>query len=271
MSYTLPPKSHLWTEGHAHLTPDLYEFLTNPDQTAGAIARGLAEYGKKPLKAREAWTRRPSLTPRNPEDHSALQRGLVDTYEEASRQYARAKLLVANVQRQASFVDKMHRHLWIRSPAVQGTISRAIARYEEFLHLFSQYPGQVLVPTLDVDLVWHTHQLSAERYATGVKERAGRFINHDDKIVQGQLDDGYERTKALFQVSFGRAYAVCLCWDCEAIASAIEKADEEGDLMAADEEEMAGRVKEDVEYHRVVELVRREKGGTLLPVRKGKQ
>jgi hypothetical protein len=121
---------------------------------------------------------------------------------------------------------------------------------------------------LDVDLAWHTHQLSPVWYETGTKKRAGRFIDHDDKIVQGKLDVGYDKTKELFQVEFGHTYAVCLCWDCEAMASVMEQADDLDDLDDVDIEKWADQAKLDVEYHRLVEMARRKGGRELLPVLK---
>ena len=57
------------------------------------------------------------------------------------------------VQRQEAFVQKMHAQLWIRSPALEGTLQRAIKRYLSFVKLFKLYPKTILVPTLDIDLV----------------------------------------------------------------------------------------------------------------------
>ncbi|KAL4933249.1 uncharacterized protein BDV17DRAFT_286926 [Aspergillus undulatus] len=82
--------------------------------------------------------------------------------------------LVENVERQGVFVDKVHAHRWIRSPAVDGTLRRAVDRYDKFLHLFRLYPGQFLVLTLDVDLVWHTHRCSAAKYRAEI-DRTIRF------------------------------------------------------------------------------------------------
>ena len=33
------------------------------------------------------------------------------------------------------------------------------------------------VPTLDIDLAWHTHQLAAGRYGADCMEYVGRFID----------------------------------------------------------------------------------------------
>ncbi|KAM5354209.1 hypothetical protein ACJ41O_000859 [Fusarium nematophilum] len=178
--------------------------------------------------------------------------------------------LIGNVTRQSVFVDKMHSHLWIRSPALAGTVSRCISRYDNFLELFALYPGRILVPTLDIDLAWHTHQLSAQEYKTTMESRCGRFINHDDKLGKGTLDDGLKETREVYRVRFGDAYSICLCWDCEAVVSALEVCDEEGELGEKDSREMAKRVTQgvlrDVQYYRAVEAARR-RGETLLPVR----
>jgi hypothetical protein len=167
--------------------------------------------------------------------------------------------LTKNVKRQASFVDKMHNHLWICSPAVGGTMCRAIDRYSKFLKLFILYPGKTLVPTLDIDLVWHTHQCSAVSYEETMRARTGRYINHDDKIGKAKLGHGADETRHLFRIRFGQEYSVCLCWDCEMLTTALEKADEGVDLLV-DDLDMATLAKQAgkyVDYYRSEELSRR--------------
>lgn len=166
--------------------------------------------------------------------------------------------LVENVERQCVFVDKMHAHRWIRSPAVNGTLRRAIDRYDDFLHLFRLYPNKFLVPTLDIDLVWHTHQCSAAKYRTFVTERVGRFINHEDKIGRGTLDDGFTNAEQWYRLQYGKQYQVCLCWSCEAILSAVEELDED---VLDDPDPQIGDLVTDVErkvhYYREMEIARR--------------
>ncbi|KAL3432071.1 hypothetical protein BDV09DRAFT_135571 [Aspergillus tetrazonus] len=166
--------------------------------------------------------------------------------------------LVQNVERQCVFVDKMHAHRWIRSPAVNGTLRRAIDRYDNFLNLFRLYPNKFLVPTLDIDLVWHTHQCSAAKYRTFVTERVGRFINHEDKIGRGTLDDGFTNAEQWYRLQYGKQYQVCLCWSCEAILSAVEELDED---VLDDPDPQIGDLVTDVErkvhYYREMEIARR--------------
>ncbi|PYI06093.1 hypothetical protein BO78DRAFT_470120 [Aspergillus sclerotiicarbonarius CBS 121057] len=110
--------------------------------------------------------------------------------------------LMHNVLRQTIFIDHMHTHMWIQSPDVEEIISDARESYNNFVELLRLHPGVILVPTLAIDLVWHTHLCSAARYTAFMMERVGRFINHDDKLGKGTLDDGFERTKALFEKEF---------------------------------------------------------------------
>jgi hypothetical protein len=192
---------------------------------------------------------------------------LVQTILNARSTQGANEALVNNVSRQVVFVDKMHGHRWIRSPAVHGTLRRAVDRYDKFLHLFRLYPGTFLVPTLDVDLVWHTHQCSAEDYRQFVTERVGRFINHDDKIGRGTLDFGFTSAEEWYRVTFGEQYQVCLCWSCEAILEAVDKM---GDDVLAEEDsealirDLSVRVEREVNYYREVETARRL--GKNLPV-----
>ena len=168
------------------------------------------------------------------------------------------KPLVDNVIRQGSFVDKMHSYLWLRSPAVEGTLSRAIDRYDKFTQLFRRFPGQMMVPTLDMDLAWHTHQLSHARYREDMRTVAGRFIDHDDKVGKGDLDVGEGDTGRLFEGEFEEEYMRCLCWDCEAIFSAVEADDEMPERAGGWIELLAANVRDDVQYHRAAEVARRK-------------
>lgn len=170
------------------------------------------------------------------------------------------KKLKDAVLRQVSFVNKMWDRVWIRSPALDGTVRRARDRYSKFLKLFKLYPTKMFVPTLDIDLVWHTHQCSPSRYYATTQEVAGKFVNHDDSIVQSELDTALTDTKTIYRMRFGQEYQVCGCWDCETLQSAVEN-------MGKDAlwEDVAKQVSDDVAYYRVVEVARRKKGP--IPIR----
>jgi len=171
--------------------------------------------------------------------------------------------LSAAVIRQGNFIEKMNKKLWIRSPALEGTLTRATSRYSQFLTLIKLNGNSVLVPTLDIDLVWHTHQCSPIPYLRATKQLAGKFLNHDDKMVKGALDEGFETTRGLYLVKFGREYRVCGCWDCEALLSALKTTGTGGDAPA--EKDIMHKVCSEVSYYWSVEIARRNK--QPLPVR----
>jgi hypothetical protein len=199
---------------------------------------------------------------RRPANLDELEMKFLECCREAVNKNTTVTKLVDAVQRQASFVDKMEKQLWIRSPAVEGTLRRAIDRYGKFLKLFKLYPKTMLVPTLDIDLVWHTHQCSPSRYDVGMVKMVGRLIGHDDKLGEGILNSGFTRTKDLYRIRFGQEYQVCNCWDCEALLSAVSSHSSE---TQPDNEAIARHVHENVAYHRAVEIARR-KGSTRLPI-----
>ncbi|KAF8544408.1 hypothetical protein BDD12DRAFT_873115 [Trichophaea hybrida] len=137
-------------------------------------------------------------------------------YLPASPQSSSCISLTAAVLRQGTFIDKMHHFLWLRSPTLSaGTLPRAQIKYSNFFALFKMFPGETMVPTLDVDLFWHSHQLTPARYYTYCFLAAGRFIDHDDKLPTGILDDGFERTGQRYWNAFSSEYGGCLCWACE--------------------------------------------------------
>ncbi len=65
-------------------------------------------------------------------------------------------------------------------------LDEGVANYGRFLDLLRRHPGSFLVPTYQIDLIWHTHMLgSAAAYAADCSRLAGRFINHDDSVNGG--------------------------------------------------------------------------------------
>lgn len=144
--------------------------------------------------------------------------------------------LVGAVLRQGVFSAKMHDIDWLHSPTARTTMDRLVTKYKRFIGLMADYPDKTCVPTLDVDLAWHTHQLSPLRYyayttqATGkatsislplktksVVTKGGKFIDHDDKIDEDQLHIYYEFTSRVYQQKHNEVYSECTCWYCEAV------------------------------------------------------
>lgn len=126
--------------------------------------------------------------------------------------------LSSAVIRQGSFVDKMHRIDWLHSPTALSTMERLLIKYERFFRIMAANPKKTAVPTLDVDLAWHTHQLTPrEYYLFSIRMTIDRFIDHDDKIDQEKLSEGFEWTSKEYEKTYGTVYSECTCWYCEAI------------------------------------------------------
>ncbi|GKZ25877.1 hypothetical protein AbraIFM66951_001470 [Aspergillus brasiliensis] len=129
--------------------------------------------------------------------------------------------LLGAVIRQGKFVQQMDRINWIRSPTLHATIKRLVEKYRVFFKLMADNSRHMAVPTLDVDLAWHTHQLSPMQYydySVRLASSPLRFIDHNDKVDELELTIGFEWTcKAYREATCGGIYSECICWFCEAI------------------------------------------------------
>ncbi|EED11448.1 conserved hypothetical protein [Talaromyces stipitatus ATCC 10500] len=133
--------------------------------------------------------------------------------------------LVGAVIRQGSFVQKMQKLNWLHSRSVSALhplMEKFITKYYIFWKIIVDNPSQMVVPTLDVDLVWHTHQLNPKNYytysiKTTERRKPVRFIDHNDRIDEGRLSDSFEWTVRQYRkVTGGELYSECFCWYCEA-------------------------------------------------------
>ncbi|GAA6024172.1 hypothetical protein JCM10207_005592 [Rhodosporidiobolus poonsookiae] len=121
--------------------------------------------------------------------------------------------LAMAVLRQGTFIDKMHGLGWLepgRFDEDDTILKRCVARYHAFLDLLSSTPSMFCVPTLDIDLGWHTHQLT-DFYAGEMQLHVGRFIDHDDKVEENALATAFDVTARAWQSRFGVPYSTCGC------------------------------------------------------------
>ncbi|KAJ1549703.1 hypothetical protein HK405_002636, partial [Cladochytrium tenue] len=91
---------------------------------------------------------------------------------------------------------------WLERDAVP----RATVRYHKFIMLMGKEPSKFLVPTLDIDLVWHTHQLFPHRYQRYGITNLGHIVNHDDGVEQGVLDDSFATTTKMWKRHYREQY-----------------------------------------------------------------
>lgn len=161
-----------------------------------------------------------------------------------------------------AFAEKTTNFLWLRSPAVGGTLERAIVRYERFMALAKKHPEPTLVPALDIRLVLRTQQCSPASYLACCSKLAGRSINWDDALKEEGLKNGIAETSRLYEMEFQEEYHPCLCWHCEAMKSEIESY---GLMDSIDYAAIVQKVQNEVMYYKAVELARRK--GNPLPAR----
>ncbi|KAI1771974.1 hypothetical protein F4818DRAFT_454190 [Hypoxylon cercidicola] len=124
------------------------------------------------------------------------------------------------VLRQGIFTEKMNKIDWLHSPTALETMTRLITKYQRFVKIMATYPSQVAVPTLDVDLAWHTHQLSPSAYTHWIYSKTQQLIDHDDKIDEDKLSTAFEWTSKTYQDIHGEVYSECTCWYCESVRAA---------------------------------------------------
>jgi hypothetical protein len=121
------------------------------------------------------------------------------------------------VIRQGAFVDKMHSLDWLHSPSARNTMNRLLTKYSRFITIIAHNPLNTAVPTLDVDLGWHTHQLSPNSYFTYTGKTCKKYIDHDDKIDEEALSTAFEWTSKTYEKLYQEVYSECTCWYCESI------------------------------------------------------
>lgn len=86
---------------------------------------------------------------------------------------------------------------------------KAIGLYLMFLGLIYLYPNRKIVPTLEIDAVWHQHIMDTSKYADDCDRLFGRFVHHFPYFGQrGESDRenlhlAFAETKTLFQKHFG--------------------------------------------------------------------
>jgi hypothetical protein len=85
-------------------------------------------------------------------------------------------------------------------------------RYRRYLCMLFLDPQGSVVPTRDIDLVWHQHILDTRAYAADCERVFGYFVHHfpyfgmrDDQDAQDLLDS-FEQTNGTYRELFGEDY-----------------------------------------------------------------
>jgi hypothetical protein len=97
--------------------------------------------------------------------------------------------------------------------------------YKRFLHLNKKYPNAGIVPTDDIDEIWHYHILDTRSYIKDSNEVFGGYFHHFPYFgLRGEQDEqnlknAFEETKDLYEREFGEKMLrnkEAQCWhDCQ--------------------------------------------------------
>jgi hypothetical protein len=87
-------------------------------------------------------------------------------------------------------------------------VTEAIEQYRRFLFLYHLYPDRTLVPSKEIDRVWHTHILDTAKYREDCELLFAQFIDHwpyfgmTDAADRAALEQAFAETKALYAQHF---------------------------------------------------------------------
>ncbi|KAJ3353519.1 hypothetical protein GGF32_002965 [Allomyces javanicus] len=118
--------------------------------------------------------------------------------------------MVRAVRRQRRFSGKIAKYVQSGAHAVFHFHTEALAQYPKFLAATVVRPADLaLVPTSEIDLAWHTHQLFPTAYAQSTLEVMGHVINHndsDDEVSEARIAKGVEAMPEFWMRLFAEDY-----------------------------------------------------------------
>ncbi len=88
-----------------------------------------------------------------------------------------------------------------RQAWLQSEVEEACRLYRNFLFLHYKYPNETLVPSEDIDEVWHNHILDTQKYNQDCQNLFGEFFHHDpsfgmnEKTTLLDLSNAFDRTQ----------------------------------------------------------------------------
>jgi len=113
--------------------------------------------------------------------------------------------LVEAVKRQMVFARKII-SVYPVDPVPVVLLEDSQQRYVKFMNLIRIGAVSAPVPALDIDLFWHTHQLSSSNYLPWCRHHIGRVINHDDTVEMSGIASGLDQTKEAWQQTYNEDY-----------------------------------------------------------------
>lgn len=101
-------------------------------------------------------------------------------------------------------MDPTHGKGWSQEKA-----DRMEVLYKRFLYLSGVYPDKTIVPTKELDEVWHAHILDTSKYAEDCQNLFGHVLRHFPYLgMRGpedakRLEESFAETNRIFREEFG--------------------------------------------------------------------
>ncbi|CAF4187705.1 unnamed protein product [Rotaria socialis] len=83
-----------------------------------------------------------------------------------------------------------------------------IAYYNDCIKQIPAKKDTIIVPTFDIDLIWHTHMIYPMNYLEFSTALCGYLLDHDDSIASTILTDAYRDTAERWKVAYGSEYDI---------------------------------------------------------------
>ncbi|KDO21014.1 hypothetical protein SPRG_13942 [Saprolegnia parasitica CBS 223.65] len=114
--------------------------------------------------------------------------------------------LVQAMYRQLDFVQKVCPNVeyWLND----DVLASSLVRYRQFIEAVrTKKAGEMLVPTIEIDLAWHTHMTMQQEYIRCSSKALGFVMDHDDTVAGPSLTNAFAATRALWSSTHGAAYS----------------------------------------------------------------
>jgi hypothetical protein len=115
--------------------------------------------------------------------------------------------LTSAVIRQNDFLNKFRRHFLYSYDLKQWKgpkFQHFVQDYVSFIKLARK--NQMIVPTFDIDLIWHTHMRYPTQYHEFSQALCGFILDHDDSIETYILSDAYQITADRWKQTYHSEY-----------------------------------------------------------------
>ncbi len=134
--------------------------------------------------------------------------GMIIIIKESHENFSGLKIdLIKAMYRQLNFINKIcdNFNYWKK----EEIILKSIERYYKFIKLImidrTNKTNLIFVPTVDIDLVWHTHQCDIETYVIFCGKK---MIDHDDTINLHDSEKSYADTYTAWKNQYNEIYSI---------------------------------------------------------------